>query len=147
MQSTPTSQQTVWGWLSASSATGDMHGLYFSVYTARRIAVYSEVQMFAGSVECVISHTPTNIKFYYHWLMYGATSPCLHPHIAPVLTLCVTCILCTQSVSKWCDLTLLCWHSFIYSTLITGSYHKHKPVVLHKYCKAVITWIVKTVSH
>ena len=47
-----------WGWLSASSATGDMPGLYCSVYTARMVAVYSEVQMFADLAQCVILHTP-----------------------------------------------------------------------------------------
>ena len=53
---------------------------------------------------------PTNMKFCYHWLMYRATSPCLHPQITPVLTFCVTVIPCIRSVSKWCDLIFLCLH-------------------------------------
>jgi len=47
-----------WWWLSASGATADMPGLYFSVYTARMVAVYSEVQMFTDLAECVMLHTP-----------------------------------------------------------------------------------------
>jgi hypothetical protein len=91
----------------------------------------------------VWSHThPTNMKFYYHWLMHGATSPCLHPHTAPVLTSCVTSILCTWSVSKWCDLIFLCLHSCMYSMLIAGW-----SVVVHRYCKAVLTWAVRNVSY
>ena len=47
-----------WVWLSASGATGYMPGLYFSVYTARTMAGYSEVQMFTHWAACVILHTP-----------------------------------------------------------------------------------------
>ena len=112
-----------WWRLSASGAKRDMRGLYFTVYLARMVAVYSEVQMFADLAECVVLHTPYKLVIHYHWLMHGATSPCLHPHIAPVLTSYVTSIPCTWCVSKWRDLIFLCFHSFIYSTLIPGSYH------------------------
>ena len=114
-----------WGWLSASGATEDMPGLYFSVYATRMLAVYSEVQMFTDLAECMISHTP-----YKHEILLPLANvwshismpSYLHPHIAPVLTPCITNILCTQSISKWCDLIFLCLHSFIYSMLIPGSY-------------------------
>jgi len=114
------------GWLSPTGATGDMPGLYCSVNTARMVAVYSEVQMFADLAECVILHTPYKheilLPLVNRWCHISMPS-CLLPHIAPVLTSCVTSILCTWHVSKWCDLIFLCLHSFIYSMLIAHSYH------------------------
>ena len=115
-----------WVSLSATGATGYMPGLYCTVYTARMVPVYSEVQMFADLVQCVILHTP-----YKHEILLPLANvwchipmpSCLHPHIAPVLTYCVTGILCTWRVSKRCDLIFLCLHSLIYSMLIAHSYH------------------------
>jgi hypothetical protein len=87
------SQQTDWGWLSASSETGNMPGLYFSVYTARMVAVSFEIQMFTDLAECMISHTPYKHAIppplTYVWSHISMPS-CLHPHIASILVFCVT---------------------------------------------------------
>jgi hypothetical protein len=108
-----------WVWLSVSGATGDI-----------AVFILQEWWQFTLKFKCLQTWfsvgsctPPTDMKFYYHWLVYRATSPCLQPYITPVLTRWVTSILGIWRVSKRCDLIFLCLHSFIYSMLIVHSYH------------------------